>query len=633
MEGVGISFSCDWAVKRYRQMLASPHHLKRPIYAANSRRSIHQINSRERLIMPRYLIIIALFLFYLIQPSFSDARDENEQFLEVFYKYYFSPRSINGYQNIEPVQFWNIEETIINGSKGIINIRSGLGVTSTALDRFVGFVLAAPQSLSSLRDMVGVLASISESRGLLNDLGLMDDLKNTAWINGIVSNIGWIYTAKDIKGGLDVLAAVHSFQDINKLAGDGFKAADAVKLSNFRMAGIGIADFVLDKTLVAQVRSTLKLDRLKLLLLASRATSANEIKRLYDKADRKDLSWQEAFALMHLENQYFARKAESYFLDTLYWQDQLNPTVGRIPYTKKTLMDLLPGYDNPQDEQKNLAFALRQKERTEWHLEMCRRYLDDVVNRYESSLIAQSKQPPLPPVKYNMPFFVESQWEDFKFTLHTEDGENPLMLFDLLNAFVPNASLLMTEGIYNFDYQRRYQALWLNIPISDRLKEYADRNDVRWSEKDNAYRFVPPTGSGRQLFENLTIGSDEFEDIWEYISYTYMYMGILAVYQINLDEDSQREFIFITYMNKEEIPLFQASYDRHDIWVLDYAGTEEWRTIWNIDHKEFRASRFNRLDVRDINGDSKPEISIHFYHGSHESCVYTLKDSRLVRLH
>jgi hypothetical protein len=575
------------------------------------------------------VLLLFSFAFSISYPA--QSRDDDAvYFLPAFKDKFLKPRMEKGYGGVSPETFWKVEQTIIEGSRGIINIRSGLGFTSAAVDRFVGFVLAAPNSISSFKDALGVIAVVSEAHGLLEDLGLLGAAGAEQWLYDISSNLGWIYAAKDVKDSYDVVRNISSFHDIYALADGGLKASDARKLMNLEMAGFAVADFILDKTLVAQVRTTLRMDRMKMLLLALRLDMARELEILFRKAASGSLTWREAYSFMQLEGQYFARKMECYRLDELYWQEQLSPTVGRLPFTKKTLMDLMPGYDNPELERENLELAKSRFNEAQAELAFSLENCQQALEKWENEMALAEEIARIPPLSFR-----PSQREDMNriikapFVSDYGDifvGEKYLHEF-FQEAFDDPRSKLYP--LYNWDMT--YDLLGSNPDFRRYPNTVAFRLFVpQWYLESRSRE--PGFGHDEEMgYVYCHIRDKPDSDV---VKLRPFYMGrreaeiaVLEVNYLNIDEDREPEFFAIFYLDNEELPVNLRALDRHslvfmDVHDIDMSSNKAKYKKYKI---PFYATRYLGLQVGDANSNGQPDVLINYeYNGQNISEAFEL---------
>jgi hypothetical protein len=550
-------------------------------------------------------------------PAAIAQQDDNEIFLDLFYKHYFKSRMDYGFGDDDPEAYFRLDKTLIEGNQGIISVRTSLAFLSTGVDRLVGLILAVPTSPGKINQALSVIGTVSEARGILDDLGLFDVGSAESWFYDAMSFMGLLNAAWDSREALEVVKGISSFDDLYRIGIGGLKASDARKLTNFKMFGLALADFILDKTLVAQVRTTLKMDRLKKLLLATRAVQAAELERLYRKAKYKTLTWFEAFRLMQLEAQYFARKAECYHLDALYWQEQLNPTVGRLPFSESTFMDLLPGYDDPEQERQNLGFAQSAAQNAEWHMAQCVEFFDVTIRQFDSRISSTSRdeQPgdftttgsPVSFPVVSRPFNAS-----YSFTFEMPGDKFSLSLDHLVQLAIPGSEKTDMDTSPFIECHKRYSDAWLvRVPASEQvIKDNISSPYFGHDSSNNRYVYL-------HLLKSASGQVDTSDpDIYRRLGFWYVDIAVLAVARANLDADPDTEFVLVIYNDEEELPTHGRPLDRHSIVVLDAAGA----TYDGVDFRRYKqpfyADTFDKLELLDYDGDGRASIVVRYTVGS-----------------
>lgn len=576
----------------------------------------------------------------------SGVQAQDDPFADVFQNTYVEQRLSVGFGSTDPETYYRVEHELIKGNSSLLNVRGFFSLASTAVDRYVGVILAVPNSPGKITTALSALATASEVRGLAEDLGISELGSSENFIYETNGYIGLLGGMHDTAKSASILKNISSFKDIHSLVQGGKTAADAKKLANIKMYGIAVADFILDKTLMAQVRAQLKMDKLKKYLLAHRYLMAVELERLWRKAKRGELGWYEAMTLMMTEGQYFARKAESYYIDEMYWQEQLNPTAGKIPLFKKTIMDFMPGYNDEDKERINLEFAQQQRQNSIWHRQMCDDFMNETLRNFalvEQGVAARdsagtqrhmpeekpSYSPNLGPVQITFP--MSSQFE-FSVMTNANAGEmKKLTLSVILHGVYP--SLIEPHSLPD-EWSRltgRYSSGLIYAVGADQ--------DVIRKNADNALLFGYNESTGRFVYIHLNKDVPERlwrtpERVYEQFGSDHVYIRVLNVMQINLDSDPEREFVFMIYGDESDLPTNGQALDRHSVLVADMVGMQSSGIpIFNTCKGAFYADNYELVHFSDRDGDGMQEVVVKYSVGSSPAEItFEFTGSKLVEV-
>lgn len=311
--------------------------------------------------MLRKLLIILVIALLLVVPSASSADDD---LLDVFYSWYYQPMKdlISFVHETEVVhEYWRTQKQLHEYYVVVLENRMVFAKAALVSDRIVGVLLSIPLTPSpgNFIKALSVIGVVSNVNGLLDDLGMAEIPEGTEWFYERSSWVAWGALLYDTAGSLSVIKEISQYKNIHVLAQPNLSPVNLTKLLNLQLFAVSVADWALDKTLMSQVRSTYRLDRIKLFLAINEMHMAAELERLYKKAESRTLTSMEATAVMGIEASYYASRADSYAQDIQYWEEELHPTTGTLPFSKKTLMDLIPGYDDSKTEREMLEYSQR----------------------------------------------------------------------------------------------------------------------------------------------------------------------------------------------------------------------------------------------------------------------------------
>ena len=311
--------------------------------------------------MLRKLLIILVMALLLVVPSASSADDD---LLDAFYSWYYQPmKDLISFAHETEVahEYWRTQKQLHEYDVGVLENRMVFAEAALVSDRIVGVLLSIPLTPDpgNFTKALSVIGVVSNVNGLLDDLGMAEIPEGTEWFYERSSWVAWGALLYDTAGSLSEIKKISQYKNIHVLAQPSLSPVNLTKLLNLQLFAVSVADWALDKTLMSQVRSTYRLDRIKLFLAINEMHMASELEKLYKKAESKTLTSMEATAVMGIEANYYASRADSFAQDIQYWQEELHPTTGTLPFSKKTLMDLIPGYDDSKTEQEMLEYSQR----------------------------------------------------------------------------------------------------------------------------------------------------------------------------------------------------------------------------------------------------------------------------------
>ena len=311
--------------------------------------------------MLRKLLIILVMALLLVVPSASSADDD---LLDAFYSWYYQPmKDLISFAHETEVahEYWRTQKQLHEYDVGVLENRMVFAEAALVSDRIVGVLLSIPLTPDpgNFTKALSVIGVVSNVNGLLDDLGMAEIPEGTEWFYERSSWVAWGALLHDAAGSLSEIKKISQYKNIHVLAQPSLSPVNLTKLLNLQLFAVSVADWALDKTLMSQVRSTYRLDRIKLFLAINEMHMASELEKLYKKAESKTLTSMEATAVMGIEANYYASRADSFAQDIQYWQEELHPTTGTLPFSKKTLMDLIPGYDDSKTEQEMLEYSQR----------------------------------------------------------------------------------------------------------------------------------------------------------------------------------------------------------------------------------------------------------------------------------
>jgi len=311
--------------------------------------------------MLRKLLIILVMALLLVMPSASSADDD---LLDAFYNWYYQPmKDLISFAHETEVahEYWRTQKQLHEYDVGVLESRMVFAKAALVSDRIVGVLLSIPLTPDpgNFTKALSVIGVVSNVNGLLDDLGMAEIPEGTEWFYERSSWVAWGALLYDTAGSLSEIKKISQYKNIHVLAQPSLSPVNLTKLLNLQLFAVSVADWALDKTLMSQVRSTYRLDRIKLFLAINEMHMASELEKLYKKAESKTLTSMEATAVMGIEANYYASRADSFAQDIQYWEEELHPTTGTLPFSKKTLMDLIPGYDDSKTEQEMLEYSQR----------------------------------------------------------------------------------------------------------------------------------------------------------------------------------------------------------------------------------------------------------------------------------
>jgi len=234
---------------------------------------------KRRQSMLRKLLIILVAALLLVAPSASSADDD---LLDAFYNWYYRPMknliSFN-YETEVVHEHWRTQKQLHEYYVVVLENRMVFAKVALVPDRIVGVLLSIPLTPSpgNFTKALSVIGVVSNVNGLLDDLGMADIPGGTEWFYERSSWVAWGAILYDTAGSLSVIKEISQYKNLHVLAQSGLSPANLAKLLSLQLFAVSVADWVLDKTLMSQVRSTYRLDRIRLFLAMNEMHMAAEL--------------------------------------------------------------------------------------------------------------------------------------------------------------------------------------------------------------------------------------------------------------------------------------------------------------------------------------------------------------------
>ena len=259
---------------------------------------------------------VAVALALILSAS---AAAQDDPLLRAFYERYYAP--VQGdYSGSDLPAMWAEMKRYHADCAEITRERMKLAVAALLADRINAIVLSIPDNPWELRSALNLFAASSNVHALAADLGLADVPGSVDWLYRQAGHIGWIAAVKDFGDALDQLGDVWSFAKIRQVARGGLSPEQLKASVNIQLFALSIADELMDRMLVGDVRAVFKLDKVRVMLHSMCYEIADTLETLYRKAEQRSLTQLEALALMALEQDYLAKNAEIFSLEMEYWR-------------------------------------------------------------------------------------------------------------------------------------------------------------------------------------------------------------------------------------------------------------------------------------------------------------------------
>ncbi|HUX08974.1 MAG TPA: NHL repeat-containing protein [Acidobacteriota bacterium] len=323
--------------------------------------------------MRRIWILLAAAL---ILSAVQTAEAQDDALLKAFYERYYQPVSINEYSVPDLAAMWGEMKRFHADCAEITRERMKLAVVSMTADRLASIALSIPDNPWEAKSLLNLLGASSNVHQLLEDLGLVSVGEGQSWLYRQLGYVGWIAALHGMGGTLQSMEGWWSLRRIGELSRGGLSPAQLKDLLNIELFALSVADELLDRLVVGQVRSTFRLDKMRVMLHSMCYSMASELEGLYRKAADRTLSHIEALALMALERDYLAKNVDIFALEMEYWRKEAE---GWSP------LDLLSWYGDEDRDRAMLELNRQKYETTKEHYQRWDHYITAVLGSLEGA--------------------------------------------------------------------------------------------------------------------------------------------------------------------------------------------------------------------------------------------------------
>ncbi len=350
---------------------------------------------------PVFLMFSMVLLIIFAPTSSINATQKGSSImLQAFNESYY-PKLRATYKE-KPRSFWGDRIYFHSEYDENLKDRIRFAKLSNASDQLLSVLMIG---VSGITDPVSLIDALSQAETILGDLGIINR-SSSKWKRWFYRANGWLAFTNNVANNVKAVKQIKMIQELDNLGSfvQAAKVDDAAEsLKNLQLFGLGMVDMALDKTLLSQVKQRKQQDHLRYLINANQHGIAKQLRQLHKKAERDQLTSLEASALVALETQYFSLLRDMSSIDAAYWQEELKPTTGTIPYTSLTLMDLFPGYNNPESEKQMLDNARKLKKWAEMRIKERHNFAKQYYTHKIKQLLTTQQEKIKSPQPYSVP--------------------------------------------------------------------------------------------------------------------------------------------------------------------------------------------------------------------------------------